>query len=53
MKKILLGVLLSSFILALTGCSASKEEKVERVFVYGSLRSDMFNYKTHLEGKVK
>ena len=42
-----------SFILALTGCSASKEEKVERVFVYGSLRSDMFNYKTHLEGKVK
>ena len=53
MKKILLGVLLSSLILGLTGCSASKEEKVEKIFTYGSLRSDMFNYKTYLDGKVK
>ena len=27
--------------------------EIERVFVYGSLRTDMFNYKTYLDGKVE
>ncbi|MEG0562441.1 MAG: gamma-glutamylcyclotransferase family protein, partial [Cetobacterium sp.] len=30
-----------------------KEEKIEKVFVYGSLRSDMFNYNVYLDGKVE
>ncbi|SCH85491.1 gamma-glutamylcyclotransferase family protein [Romboutsia sp. 1001713B170207_170306_H8] len=55
MKKILLGTLLSALILTLTGCSTSKDEteNIDKVFVYGSLRSDMFNYDVYLDGKVK
>lgn len=52
MKKILLGVLSSILMLTLVGCSATKEENIEKVFVYGSLRSDMFNYDVYLNGKV-
>lgn len=55
MKKILLGSLLSALILTLTGCSTPKEEveNINKVFVYGSLRSDMFNYDIYLDGKVE
>ena len=52
MRKNLLAVVLGAMILALTGCGAAKQE-VEKVFVYGSLRSDMFNYETYLNGKVE
>ncbi|MGL5347540.1 MAG: gamma-glutamylcyclotransferase family protein [Peptostreptococcaceae bacterium] len=53
MKKQLLVMLFSMMVLSLTGCSTAKEESIEKVFVYGSLRSDMFNYKVYLDGKVE
>lgn len=53
MKKGLLVLLSSIMVLTLTGCSTSKEENIEKVFVYGSLRSDMFNYNVYLDGKVE
>lgn len=53
MKKKLLVMLFSMMVLSLTGCSTAKEESIEKVFVYGSLRSDMFNYKEYLDGKVE
>lgn len=53
MKKILLGALSLLVLLTFVGCSATKEEKIENVFVYGSLRSDMFNYDVYLDGKVE
>ncbi len=53
MKKILLGALVLTFILTLIGCGTPKEvENINKVFVYGSLRSDMFNYDVYLDGKV-
>lgn len=54
MKKILLGALVLTFILTLIGCGTPKEvENINKVFVYGSLRSDMFNYDVYLDGKVE
>ncbi|MGL5694577.1 MAG: gamma-glutamylcyclotransferase family protein [Peptostreptococcaceae bacterium] len=48
--KLLATAVLSTIIL--TGCSQTKNEEVDKVFVYGSLRSDMFNYEIYLDGKV-
>ena len=53
MKKQLLVMLFSMMVLTLVGCSAPKEDNIEKVFVYGSLRSDMFNYNVYLNGKVE
>lgn len=53
MKKQLLAMLFSMIVLTLGGCSSAKEDDIEKVFVYGSLRSDMFNYNVYLDGKVE
>lgn len=49
MKKILLITMTALCLFLAVGC---QEKKIDKVFVYGSLRSDMFNYKIYLDGKV-
>ncbi|CEI73572.1 gamma-glutamylcyclotransferase family protein [Romboutsia hominis] len=57
MKKKLVGILVASSMMLMVGCSAKESNKTEaeeikKVFIYGSLRSDMFNYDIYLDGKV-
>lgn len=54
MKKFLISFFMFITLFSIIGCSNSeiKDGDVTKVFVYGSLRSDMYNYKKYLDGKV-
>ncbi len=57
MKKVIFAIItiliIASAVTLTLRFQQDRVEKVEKVFVYGSLRKDMVNYKPYLDGKVK